>query len=269
MTGTEYEKSASLWTVLDADGAFSPSWLQGKSVAPVPTGMHIDAALTRRITAGCRSAGASHLLGASLSETPGTTTGTASRLFSPADREGISPPFLLCAPDLLGAVLYPAPGYALIAGDSAFMTAAVSEGVDTARARFGRYARSLSERHPSLLVVATAHPPAHRAWSHPADVDPASAAARQLALLDALTEGSCTVSHFAHGWWDARRASQTNDERVQGALGTLFDQVFMLLEDYSVDPDLAEPGDLDDAALRSAVRAAWGAFRRAERSPGR
>jgi len=59
-----------------------------------------------------------------------------------------------------------------------------------------------------------------------------------------------------------RRASQTYGERVRGALGDLLDEVFMILEEYSVDPDLAEPGDLDDAGLRTAVRATWEAFRR-------
>ncbi|WP_051744776.1 hypothetical protein [Streptomyces yerevanensis] len=49
--------------------------------------------------------------------------------------------------------------------------------------------------------------------------------------------------------------------RVQGALGALFDRVFMILEDYSVDPELAEPGDLDDVGLQTAVHAAWDAYR--------
>ncbi|WP_416978803.1 hypothetical protein [Streptomyces sp. T028] len=137
------------------------------------------------------------------------------------------------------------------------MAAAVGEGTDTARARFGRYARALMERHPSLSAVAAAYPPEHRAWSHPDDVDPTSAAARQVALLRAFTDGTCGAPDFAHGWWEARRASQANGERVEGALGTLFDRVFMILEDYSVDPDLAEPGDLDDTELLTAVRAAW------------
>ncbi|MFF9062411.1 hypothetical protein ACF09K_27520 [Streptomyces sp. NPDC014882] len=114
------------------------------------------------------------------------------------------------------------------------------------------------------LSVAAAHRPGHRAWSRPCDVDPSSAAARQLALLDALTDGTCAAPDFAHGWWKARRASQADGERIQGALGDLFDQVFMILEDYSVDPDLAEPGDLDDAGLQTAVSAAWGTFRRQE-----
>ncbi|MGW0334253.1 hypothetical protein ACWD0J_20695 [Streptomyces sp. NPDC003011] len=107
-------------------------------------------------------------------------------------------------------------------------------------------------------------PPGQRAWSHPGDVDPGSAAARQLTLLDAFTDGTCSAPDFAHGWWEARRVSQANGERVLGALEDLFDQVFMILEDYSVDPELAEAGDLDDAGLQTAVRAAWEAFRRRE-----
>ncbi|MBW5481793.1 colicin immunity domain-containing protein [Streptomyces bambusae] len=85
-----------------------------------------------------------------------------------------------------------------------------------------------------------------------------------MALLDAFADGSCGAPDFAHGWWEARRASQANGERVQGALGDLFDQVFMILEDYEVDPAFAEPGDLDDAGLKAAVRAAWEAFRASE-----
>jgi hypothetical protein len=251
--------------VLDTDGTFASSWLREKSVAPVPVGAQIDAALARRITAGCRAVGASHILATRLAGTPGAT----SRLPADADCTGIRPPVLLRTPDTQGAVLFPEEGYALIAGTAAFMAAAVSEGTDTARARFGRYARTLLERHPSLASVAASHPPGHRAWSHPGDVDPASAAARQLELLGAFTEGICSAPDFAHGWWEARRASQANGERVQGALGDLFDQVFMILEDYSVDPELAEPGDLDDAGLQTAVRAAWETFRRCGTSRSR
>lgn len=249
-------------TVLGADGTFASSWLRDKSVAPVPVGAQIDAASARRITAGCRAVEASHLLGARLADTPGATTGTTSRLSPPEDCTGVRPPFLLCTPDMQGAVLFPAAGHMLIAGTAAFMAAAVSEGIDTARARFGRYARALSKRHPSLSAVAATYQPDHRAWYHPGDVEPTSAAARQLALLEAFTDGSCSAPDFAHGWWEARRTSQASGERIHGALGALFDQVFMILEDYSVDPGLAEPGDLGDTELRAAVRAAWDAHRR-------
>ncbi|MBM7089812.1 hypothetical protein JTP67_14950 [Streptomyces sp. S12] len=114
------------------------------------------------------------------------------------------PPVQLRTPDAQGAVLFPEEGYALIAGTTAFMASAVSEGTDTARARFGRYARALLERHPSLAPVAASHPPGDRAWSRLGDVDPVSATAQQLALLEAFTEaGTCGAPEFAHGWWEA------------------------------------------------------------------
>ncbi|MFE7646332.1 hypothetical protein [Streptomyces phaeoluteigriseus] len=242
--------------MLNTDGIFTSSWLRGKWVTPVPVGAQVDAALARRITAGCRAVGASHILATSLADTPASI----SRLPADADFTGIRPPPLLHTPDTQGVVLFPEEGHALIAGTPAFMSAAVSEGTDTARARFARYARTLQERHPSLTPVAAAHPPHHRAWSDTGDVDPSSAAAQQLALLDAFTDGTCTAPDFAHGWCKARRASQANGERLQGALGGLFDHVFMILEDYAVDPDLAELGDLDDAGLRTAVHTAWETF---------
>ncbi|MCF4140879.1 hypothetical protein L1856_34630 [Streptomyces sp. Tue 6430] len=260
VTEAQYEESSDLGNVLDADGAFTTSWLREKSVVPVPVGAQVDPALARRITAGTRAVGASHLLTTNLAETPRVT----SRLPVDADWTGLRPPCLLRTPDAQGAVLFPENGYALIAGTAAFMSSAVGEGTDTARARFGRYAHNLQDRHPSLLSVAAAHPPGHKAWSCADEVDRASAAAQQLALLDAFTEENCGAPEFARGWWEARRASQANGERIQGALGDLFDEVFMILEDYSVDPGLAEPGDLDDAGLQTAVTAAWGTFRRRE-----
>ncbi|WP_367323540.1 hypothetical protein [Streptomyces sp. HUAS ZL42] len=140
------------------------------------------------------------------------------------------------------------------------MAAAVNEGIDSARARFSRYARTVAEQCPSLTAVAAAYPAAHRAWPHPSDVDPESAAARQLSLLDEFTRGTRNASDFAHGWRETRRASQANGERIQGSLEGLFDRVLMLLEDYSPDPDLVEPGDLSDTDLQAAVSEAWNAF---------
>ncbi|MEW2158618.1 hypothetical protein AB0950_25580 [Streptomyces sp. NPDC007189] len=175
-----------------------------------------------------------------------------------AYRAEVRPPSLLWAPDQQGAVLFPEPGYALVAGVVSFMSAAVGEGVDTARARFARHARALADRCPSLAAVAAAHPPAHRAWSHPAEIDPHSAAARRLELLDAFTQGACSAPDFACGWWKERRASQANGERLRGPLEDLFNRVFTILEDYSVAPELAEPGDLSDTELRAAVTEALG-----------
>ncbi|MFJ4329190.1 hypothetical protein ACIP3A_39610 [Streptomyces tricolor] len=212
----------------------------------------MDAALGRRITAGCRAVGASGVACADLSGTGEPAVRTI-RLPFDADRAGVRPPSLLWTADKQGAILFPETGYVLVAGTVPFMTAAVGEGIDTARARFGRHARALAHRCPSLAAVAAAHPPAHHAWSRPAEVEPHSAAARQLDLLDAFTRGAYGAADFARDWWEARRTSQASGERLRGPLGDLFDRVFMILEDYSVHPELAEPGDLSDDELRAAV----------------
>ncbi|MFD6884869.1 hypothetical protein [Streptomyces sp. NPDC059957] len=263
-TGPVCDGASGPRALVERDGTFAPSWLRDKTVVPVPAGARIDAALSGRIAAGCRAVGASSVLASHLAEEPGSAGGTRSLPAGRTEGTDIHPPFLLRTPDLQGAVLFPGPGHALIAGTAAFMTAAVVEGHDAARARFGRHARALADRHPALPAVAAAHPPVHRAWSRTDEVDPASAAARRLALLDAFTDGACTAPDFAAGWREARSASLADGERVQGPLGALFDEVFMVLEDYAADPELAEPGDLDDAGLRAAVRAARDSFRHAQ-----
>lgn len=261
VTSSEQESVTVRKAVLGDGGAFASSWLRDKSVTPVPAGSQMDAALSRRIEAGCRATGSAHMLVADLSEEVGVRTVPTSPFPSVTSHGAIRPPSLLVTPDLRGAVLFPEAGYALIAGTPDFMTAAVAEGIDTARSRFGRYARTLSRRHPGLSGVAGAYPPAHTAWSHVADIDPASATARQLALLDELRGGTRSAPDFAREWWEARRTSQANGERVRGSVADLLDRVFMILEDYSIDPELSEPGDLSDAELRDVVSEVWDAFR--------
>ncbi|WP_162793286.1 hypothetical protein [Streptomyces globosus] len=261
MTDPGYDDASDFRAALGSDGSFAPSWLRDKSVTPVPVGAQLDPALARRIEAGCRAVGAPYVLAANLAYNAGVIAGTTSRMSTHVEGIDIHPPFILCTPGLQGAVLFPESGYALIAGTAAFMAAAVGEGVDAARARFGRHARALLDRHPALSAAAAAYGPEQRAWSHLDNIDPASAAARQVALLGAFTDGTCGARDFARGWWDARRASQAKGERIQGALGALLDEVFMILEDYAIDPEFAEPGDLDDVGLEAAVRAAWDAFR--------
>ncbi|MER5478959.1 hypothetical protein ABT026_18610 [Streptomyces sp. NPDC002734] len=251
--------------MLGPDGAFSQAWLSGRPVVPVPVGAEVDAALAGRIAAGCRALGAAHVLCIDLSDPSGGSTGTnvsrPSTLPVGEEWTGVRPPSLLVTPDARGAVLFPEAGHALVAGDAAFISAAFGEGVDAARALFGRYAEAVSGSHPGLPAVAAAHPLRNRAWSRPEDVTPDSAAARLLTLLDAFTNGSCTAPEFARGWWENQRASQANGERIREPLADLFDQVFLTLEDYAIEPELAEPGDLDDAQLREAVIRTWSAFR--------
>ncbi|MFB9687808.1 hypothetical protein [Amycolatopsis plumensis] len=60
----------------------------------------------------------------------------------------------------------------------------------------------------------------------------------------------------------ARRRADEGDERTGEAVGQALGEVFFLLEDYPIDPDLREPGDLTDAELLDGVRAALEAVRR-------
>ncbi|MFJ5827999.1 colicin immunity domain-containing protein [Streptomyces sp. NPDC093089] len=151
-------------------------------------------------------------------------------------------------------MLFPEAGYVLIAGTEAFMRAAVPEGIDEARARFGRYARAMKKRWPYLQGIAAAYPPVHEAWSRPGDVTPGTATAHLMSLLSDFTQGTITAAEFADGWWEARRAARSHGERASGDLAELLDRVFMVLEDYTPDPELRDPGDLTDGELRQGIQ---------------
>lgn len=151
-------------------------------------------------------------------------------------------------------MLFPAAGFTLVAGTEAFMTAAVPEGVDAARARFGRYARAMKKRWPYLQGIAAACPPVYEAWSRPGDVTPGTATAQLMSVLGSFTHGTRTAAEFANGWWDARRVAQSQGERASGDLAELLDRVFMALEDYTPDPELREPGDLTDSELQERIQ---------------
>lgn len=241
-----------LAVLLTPDGNLAPAWVKGKSVTPLPVGERLEATQAARLTAGARAIGAADLLYAPLGEDdPAVTTREATA--DAATRH----PVLIWTPDRQGAVLFPAPGYALLAGTEPFMAAAVPEGIDEARARFTRYARKQATHHPELRAVAAKYTPTHAAWSHSADVAPNTAAAHQLRLLRDFTNGTVSAPDFAHTWWQARRTSQANGERLRGPLADLFDRVLMLLEDYEVDPQLAEPTDLSATELHAAVTEAY------------
>ncbi|MFI9393009.1 hypothetical protein ACIG53_19205 [Streptomyces bauhiniae] len=220
-------------------------------MAPLAVGERLGAALADRVTAGCRSTGATHLRYAPLGVDPLVTTRVI-----PADA-ATRPSTLLWTPDHQGALLFPAPGYVLLAGTKPFMTAAVPEGTDAARARFTRYARKQTARHPELLAVAATYVPTHHAWSDAAEVPPDTATAHHLDLLREFSNGTLPAPAFAHAWWQTRRTAQSNGERIRGPLQELFDHVFLLLEDYEVAPELAEPTDLTTTELRAAVIEAY------------
>lgn len=171
-----------------------------------------------------------------------------------SDLVGVDPPVLLTSSHRQGAILFSRPGYALVAGTSQFLRGAVPEGVDGGRARFARYARAVAKRWPELQGISRSLPPRHISWARARDIPAGTSAARQVHLMRAFTTGSIDGAEFARGWLEARRASQDNGERLRDPLLTAFRQVFSLLEDYSIDPDLNEPDDLSDQELKDAVR---------------
>lgn len=160
--------------LLTPDGEMAPAWLSGKPVTPLAAGDRLGAIPADRVTAGCRSTGATHLRYAPLGADPVVTTRAI-----PADA-ATGPSTLLWTPAHQGALLFPAPGYVLLAGTDPFMTAAVPEGTDAARARFTRYARKQAARHPELLAVAATYAPTHPIWALPADVPPNTTTAHHL-----------------------------------------------------------------------------------------
>ncbi|MFE7137392.1 hypothetical protein ACFVAG_06560 [Streptomyces sp. NPDC057644] len=239
--------------VLDGQGTFSERWLSAgeKKVVPVPAGSRTDGSLVRRITEGCRTAGAD----AVLVVRPSAEAAAPADSLPPTDPGlvALSPPLLFVTANMEGAVLFRGPGYALVAGTSAFLAGAAPEGVDQARARFARYARAAAQKWPVLESTARWFPPGHIAWKYPRDVPTATATSQQLALMRDVAAGRCTGTEFAVGWLDARRLSHERGERVRDPLETLLDRVFSLLEDYSIDPQFKEPGDLSDDELKNAV----------------
>lgn len=243
--------------ILSSLGDYNSAWLADgpKPIVPVPAGSHVDDALVRRITEGCRMEGADAVLVMAVgSETASRTWRPVAPDIAASELVGVNPPVLLASSDRQGAILFSRPGYVLVAGTAEFLKGAVPEGVDGGRARFGRYARVAAKRWPGLKEISQSFPPRHIAWARAREIPAETNAARQVNLMRAFTTGSIGGAAFARGWLDARRASQSNGERLRDPLLTAFDQIFSLLEDYSIDPDLKDPDDLSDQELMDAVR---------------
>jgi hypothetical protein len=78
----------------------------------------------------------------------------------------------------------------------------------------------------------------------------------QLALMRDLTAGRIEAPDFARSWLSARRRSMDNRERVRERFDRIITDVFYVLDDYVIDPDLREQGDMDDEELTAKVRVA-------------
>ncbi|PZT72902.1 hypothetical protein DNK56_06095 [Streptomyces sp. AC1-42W] len=243
--------------MLSSIGDYNSAWLAvgPKLVVPVPAGSRVDDALVQRIIEGCHTGGADAVLVMAIgSETASRTWRLLAPDVAASELDGVTPPLLLASSDRQGAILFPRPGYVLVAGTAGFLKGAVPEGVDGGRARFGRYARAAAKRWPDLKDISQSFPSRHIAWARAREIPAGTSAARQVKLMQAFTVGSISGADFAREWLDARRASQNNGERLRDPLLTAFDQIFSLLEDYSIDPALKDPDDLSDEELTDAVR---------------
>ncbi|WP_405677484.1 hypothetical protein OG292_23540 [Streptomyces sp. NBC_01511] len=158
--------------VVTGTGDFAGDWMAagaGKVVVPLPAHRGPGPVVAARAAAGAREGGAAGVWVASFDvgradESVGQSVLDAEQLWTLACQDSADTAPLLVAGNLLGCVLS-RPGYALVAGTSAFVRGAVPEGVDGARARFRRYAERLRHSMPELIRVADRFPPEHHAWA--------------------------------------------------------------------------------------------------------
>lgn len=140
-----------------------------------------------------------------------------------------------------------------MAGDVNFVRPCLGSGVDEARARFARYARKVSEIRPGLAEISAEYQPRRVAWKHPAEVAPESNTVIQIGLMKRFVAGEISAVAFTRSWLAARHDSLMAGERTREHVEHALNMVFYALDDYTPDPSLRDPGDLDDAQLTSIV----------------
>ncbi|WP_431910694.1 hypothetical protein, partial [Amycolatopsis thermoflava] len=236
--------------LLTADGRwFSAAWLHSTAIVPFATPFGADDQVLERFRDGARAVGAASVFVLPLGDERPWVVGIDE------DPLGVRGEVLLAVPNWDGALLIADARYSLLAGTAEFLAAAVPWGVDRSRARFGRDARRLAEVYPELLEVAARLPPARPVLASPRDVEPGSALAEQVRLMESFAEGSIAAPDFARAWPAARRRRPHPKELLDEPFERLLAEVFFLLEDYVTDPGLRDPGDLTDEGLRHGVQA--------------
>ncbi|MGY4970914.1 colicin immunity domain-containing protein [Streptomyces sp. NEAU-S7GS2] len=245
--------------VLSSSDSYDSSWLRegNKRVVPLPTNREIDSHILHRMVAGCRKIEAEEVFLTS----PLSRSSAEPVVRTPASVEclqgevrGWLGHLLIASSTLDGALLFSAPGHVLVAGNPRFLSGAIPEGVDQARAAFARYANKVKNEWPNAVGVSKAFPPRKGSWSKPEDVTYGSGTAEQLKLMRSLANGEIPAPDFAAEWLAARRRAMEEGDRVRSPLDTALNAVFTSLEDYSIDPAFKEPEDLTDAELVEQVR---------------
>lgn len=94
-----------------------------------------------------------------------------------------------------------------------------------------------------------------RSWASPSDVEPASHTATQLRLMRDLVDGKVDAPSFAKEWFAARTRALDSGEKVREQFDCILLDLFYVLEDYVIDPELRRNGDLTDEQLVEQVAA--------------
>lgn len=238
-------------------GEFRQDWLEGKVVAPIPTGVRADVGFGSRLVSGAREVSVSRMLivrfhpecwGDPAVESELDPHVLMHRLSAYEGASGV----LVVTDNLLGAALL-GPGYALVAGTERFMRAAVPEGSDKARVNFLRYARRVAEHSPHLVEIAAAFPPSERQWKSVGEIPTDSHTGKQLAFMNEFRDELLDGPAFARKWLFERSRAMNVGERVHDKIASIFDEVFYLLDDYVIDPGLRDLCDMTDETLRRRV----------------
>lgn len=95
-----------------------------------------------------------------------------------------------------------------------------------------------------------------RAWATPREVPDGSGVGTQVRHMRLFADGAESGPVFAKGWLSGRRSALDAGERTRASFERILDDVFYILEEYVIDPELRDAGDMTDEALRERVRAA-------------
>lgn len=107
-----------------------------------------------------------------------------------------------------------------------------------------------------LVTHPSQHSPRQRAWAWPSEVPAGTGVADQVVLMQRLVEGEIAAPDFATSWLGARRRILADGERVREAFERVLTDVFYLLDDYVIDPELRDSDDMSDAQLVRQVQEA-------------
>lgn len=95
-----------------------------------------------------------------------------------------------------------------------------------------------------------------RAWSNPSEVEPGTGVAEQLDLMRRRVHAQISAPDFARAWLAARRRILAEGERVREQFDRILTDVFYLLDEYAIDPELRDAGDMTDEDLVQKIRSA-------------